>query len=144
MTQKGTTLKASMRPWFSVINGLIKTKKHVHVLNCHFPFYLLRWLSCNKMRTIEMVQFLLKYGKSDQTKQQYDLRQCCDEGNWSRPGVAMVFAMIEVIQQCQQKSSWCGGITVVVWCNFLGDWYNLVCFEWWMDAWCNVSVLQLN
>jgi hypothetical protein len=54
------------------------------------------------------MQFLVKYGESDKTKQQDGCRKCYVEGDCSRPGIVMVFAVLEVILWWQLKSSWCG------------------------------------
>jgi hypothetical protein len=104
-------IKTSMRRWCRGIHCLIITKiNDFHSLNCHLPSFRLWWLQCNKIRTVEMLQFLLKYYESDRTKQQDGCRRCCGEGNRGGPGLAMVFYMVEVIRWRRRKSSWCGSI----------------------------------
>jgi hypothetical protein len=125
--QKRTAFNASMRQWFNAINGAIIIKNnHLHVSNCHLPPYLSRWLACNKIHTVEIMRFLVKYHESDHTNQQDGCTCCCGEGDRSGPGVATVFAMLEAMRWRRWKSSWWGrSVTRFLFFGSRRIWYAL-------------------
>jgi hypothetical protein len=84
-----------------------------------------------------MLQFLIKYCKSDQTKQQNGCRQCCNEGNRSGPDAVTVFTMLKVMWWQRQKSSWCGSVVT----EHLGP---IESGMFWTVTRFNTSVLQLT
>ena len=83
------TMKASMRWWCRGMNGgAISININLHSLNSNLSCSPSWWLPPNKNCMVEMVQFLVKLCKSDQTKWQNGCRWCVSESNLGRSGVA--------------------------------------------------------
>ena len=127
-----------MRQWFSAINGVINTKKiHLHVLNYNLPSYLSRWLPCIKICIVEMVPFLVKYGKLTKPSSRMIVGDVVMRAITADP----------VLRQYLPCLRWWGGGggnphgAEVLWRDFFWPAESgMFC----MDARCNASVLQLN
>ena len=86
--------------------GLIAIKMNLHSPNSQLRRIRSWWPLCNKICMVEMVQFLWKYGKSDQTKRQDGRGWCCGEGDCGGAGVITALAEIEVMWWRRRKFSW--------------------------------------
>ena len=121
-TQKQTTMKASMTGWCRVMHWRIMCiKSNLYQPKSHLSCFWSWRLSCNKNCMVEMIQFLLKQPKLDQTKLVDHCRWCDSEGDCDSLCVAVEFSMNKMMRRQKYhraKVLWHRMLFYVVLCNW--------------------------